>query len=165
MPDGGSTLFVPAAVGKARAFQMALLGERVPAAQALEWGLVNQVHPDAELLPEAEALVERMAKGPTRSYAGSKRALNRMLYALGKNWGLLLVRGLCAILFGIIAFVVPGLTVLALLMMYEGGFRHVPVVEKGRPVGMVSARDELGPELAQFQSELDDREHIGEILG
>jgi 2-(1,2-epoxy-1,2-dihydrophenyl)acetyl-CoA isomerase len=80
MPDGGSTLFVPAAVGKARAFQMALLGERVPAAQALDWGLVNQVYPDAELPAEADALVERMAKGPTRSYAGSKRALNRMLY-------------------------------------------------------------------------------------
>jgi 2-(1,2-epoxy-1,2-dihydrophenyl)acetyl-CoA isomerase len=80
MPDGGSTLFVPAAVGKARAFQMALLGERVPAAQALDWGLVNQVYPDAELQAEADALVERMAKGPTRSYAGSKRALNRMLY-------------------------------------------------------------------------------------
>src|SRR5215211_8416916 len=41
MPDGGSTLFVPAAVGKARAFQMALLGERVSAERALEWGLVN----------------------------------------------------------------------------------------------------------------------------
>jgi 2-(1,2-epoxy-1,2-dihydrophenyl)acetyl-CoA isomerase len=80
MPDGGSTLFVPAAVGKARAFQMALLGERVPAAQALDWGLVNRVHPDEELVSEAEALVGRMAKGPTRSYAGSKRALNRMLY-------------------------------------------------------------------------------------
>lgn len=52
----------------------------------------------------------------------------------------------------------------ALHMMYEGGFRHVPVVEKGHPVGMVSARDALGPELAQFQSELVDREHIGEIL-
>ena len=52
----------------------------------------------------------------------------------------------------------------ALHMMYEGGFRHVPVVEKGQPVGMVSARDALGPELAQFQSELVDREHIGEIL-
>ena len=46
MPDGGSTLFVPAAIGKARAFQMALLGERVPAEQALDWGLVNFVHPD-----------------------------------------------------------------------------------------------------------------------
>jgi len=80
MPDGGSTLFVPAAIGKARAFQMAMLGERVDAARALEWGLVNQVHPDAELLPTAEALVGRLAKGPTRSYAGSKQALNRMLY-------------------------------------------------------------------------------------
>jgi 2-(1,2-epoxy-1,2-dihydrophenyl)acetyl-CoA isomerase len=80
MPDGGSTLFVPAAVGKARAFQMALLGERVPAERALEWGLVNHVYPDDRLMPEAEALVAKLAAGPTRSYAGSKQALNRMLY-------------------------------------------------------------------------------------
>ena len=80
MPDGGSTLFVPAAVGKARAFEMAMLGERVPAAKALEWGLVNAVHPDDRLMEEANGLVERLAKGPTRSYAGSKRALNQMLY-------------------------------------------------------------------------------------
>ena len=53
MPDGGSTLFVPTAVGKARAFQMALLGERVPAERALEWGLVNYVHPDDRLMDEA----------------------------------------------------------------------------------------------------------------
>jgi 2-(1,2-epoxy-1,2-dihydrophenyl)acetyl-CoA isomerase len=80
MPDGGSTLFVPAAVGKARAFQMALLGERVPADRALDWGLVNQVFPDDRLMDEADKLVERLAGGPTRSYASSKRALNRMLY-------------------------------------------------------------------------------------
>jgi 2-(1,2-epoxy-1,2-dihydrophenyl)acetyl-CoA isomerase len=80
MPDGGSTLFVPAAVGKARAFQMALLGERVEAQRALEWGLVNFVHPDDRLLDEANALAGRLAAGPTRSYAGSKRALNQMLY-------------------------------------------------------------------------------------
>jgi 2-(1,2-epoxy-1,2-dihydrophenyl)acetyl-CoA isomerase len=80
MPDGGSTLFVPAAVGKARAFQMALLGERIGAEQALEWGLVNWVHPDDRLLPEAEALAAQLAKGPTLSYAGSKRALNQMIY-------------------------------------------------------------------------------------
>jgi CBS domain-containing protein len=52
----------------------------------------------------------------------------------------------------------------ALHIMYEGGFRHVPVVEHGKPIGMVSARDALGPELAQFQEELGEREHIGEIL-
>ena len=80
MPDGGSTLFVPAAVGKARAFQMALLGERVSAQQALEWGLVNYLHPDDRLMPEAEELAAKLAAGPTRSYAGSKQALNRMLY-------------------------------------------------------------------------------------
>jgi 2-(1,2-epoxy-1,2-dihydrophenyl)acetyl-CoA isomerase len=80
MPDGGSTLFVPAAVGKARAFQMALLGERVPAERALEWGLVNQVLADDRLMGEAGKLVERLANGPTRSYASSKQALNRMLY-------------------------------------------------------------------------------------
>ena len=80
MPDGGSTLFVPTAVGKARAFQMALLGERVPAERALEWGLVNYVHLDDRLMDEANALVTKLAGGPTRSYAGSKQALNRMLY-------------------------------------------------------------------------------------
>jgi 2-(1,2-epoxy-1,2-dihydrophenyl)acetyl-CoA isomerase len=80
MPDGGSTLFVPAAVGKARAFQMALLGERIGSHRALEWGLVNYLHPDDRLMPEAEALTARLAAGPTRSYASSKRALNRMLY-------------------------------------------------------------------------------------
>jgi 2-(1,2-epoxy-1,2-dihydrophenyl)acetyl-CoA isomerase len=80
MPDGGSTLFVPVAVGKARAFQMALMGERVDARTALDWGLVNSVHPDDALLGEAETLVERFAAGPTRSYAGSKKALNQVLY-------------------------------------------------------------------------------------
>jgi len=80
MPDGGSTLFVPTAVGKARAFQMALLGERVTAERALDWGLVNYVYPDAELMEEANSLVEKLAAGPTLSYASSKRALNQMLY-------------------------------------------------------------------------------------
>jgi 2-(1,2-epoxy-1,2-dihydrophenyl)acetyl-CoA isomerase len=80
MPDGGSTLFVPTAVGKARAFQMALLGERIEAGRALDWWLVNYVYPDDRLRNEADTLVEKLAGGPTRSYAGSKQALNRMLY-------------------------------------------------------------------------------------
>jgi 2-(1,2-epoxy-1,2-dihydrophenyl)acetyl-CoA isomerase len=80
MPDGGSTLFVPAAVGKSRAFQMALLGERIPAEKALEWGLVNYVHPDESIRAEADVLVERLANGPTLSYAGTKQALNRTFY-------------------------------------------------------------------------------------
>jgi CBS domain-containing protein len=52
----------------------------------------------------------------------------------------------------------------ALLMMYENGYRHVPVVEDGRPIGIVSSRDALGPELQDFVSEAQRREHIGEIL-
>jgi len=52
----------------------------------------------------------------------------------------------------------------ALHMMYEGGFRNVPVVEKGRPIGMVSAHHALGPELKEFVSEMDQRENIAEIL-
>jgi 2-(1,2-epoxy-1,2-dihydrophenyl)acetyl-CoA isomerase len=80
MPDGGSTAFVPPAVGRARAFQMALLGERVPAAQALEWGLVNWVYPDDRLMEEAGSLLAKLAAGPTNSYAGSKQALNNFIY-------------------------------------------------------------------------------------
>lgn len=80
MPDGGSTAFVPPAVGKARAFQMALLGERVPAPQALDWGLINWVYPDDRIMQEAGALADRLAAGPTRAYASAKRALNRFIY-------------------------------------------------------------------------------------
>ena len=80
MPDGGSTAFVPAAVGKARAFQMALLGERIPALQALDWGLINKVVEPESLSKESLELAQRLARGPTRSYAGSKRALNQMVY-------------------------------------------------------------------------------------
>lgn len=52
----------------------------------------------------------------------------------------------------------------ALHLMFEGGYRHVPVVDNGHVVGMVSARDALGPELSEFEAELVEREHIGEIL-
>ncbi len=52
----------------------------------------------------------------------------------------------------------------ALLMMDEGGFRHGPVIEHGKPLGMISARDALGSELQEFEGELMQREHIGEVL-
>lgn len=53
----------------------------------------------------------------------------------------------------------------ALHLMYEGEFRHVPVVDNGRPLGMVSARDALEPDLRQFIAELETRGHVSEILG
>ncbi len=80
VPDGGASLFVPSRVGFARAAQLALLGEPVPAVQAADWGLINFAWPDAEFAAKAEALVQRLAEGPTLSYAGSKRELNHWLY-------------------------------------------------------------------------------------
>jgi 2-(1,2-epoxy-1,2-dihydrophenyl)acetyl-CoA isomerase len=81
MPDGGSTAFVPAAVGKARAFEMAMLGERVSAQQALDWGLINRMAQPESLPQESLELATTLAHGPTLSYAGTKRALNRMLFS------------------------------------------------------------------------------------
>src|SRR5581483_2604978 len=80
VPDGGSSLLVPSRVGFTRAVEMAMLGERVGASQALEWGLINRVWPDEEFAARADELVARLADGPTRSYAGTKRQLNRWLY-------------------------------------------------------------------------------------
>src|SRR6516165_9935870 len=81
VPDGGSSVFVPARVGMARASELAMLGERLRAREALEWGLVNRVVADSNLEEEAEALAARLAGGPTRSYAGTKRQLNNWLYS------------------------------------------------------------------------------------
>lgn len=52
----------------------------------------------------------------------------------------------------------------AMLMMHEGGFRHLPVVENGRPVGMLSIRDALGPEMIAFESEREWRDALTEII-
>jgi 2-(1,2-epoxy-1,2-dihydrophenyl)acetyl-CoA isomerase len=81
VPDGGSSLFVPARIGMARAAEMAMLGERVSAPQALEWGLVNRVFADQDFERESAALTARLALGPTRSYAASKRLINERIYA------------------------------------------------------------------------------------
>jgi len=80
-PDGGSSLFLPTRVGMARASELSMLGERLPAKQALEWGLINRVVADDRLQAETAALAARLAGGPTRSYAGTKRQLNNWLYS------------------------------------------------------------------------------------
>jgi 2-(1,2-epoxy-1,2-dihydrophenyl)acetyl-CoA isomerase len=81
VPDGGASAFVPARIGLARAAEMAMLGERIPAAQAHAWGLVNRVVPDARLAEDGAALLTRLAEGPTRAYAGTKSQLNAWAYA------------------------------------------------------------------------------------
>src|SRR6266567_859976 len=80
VPDGGSSLFVPSRVGFARAAELAMLGERLDARKAVDWGLINQVWPDEEYPSRAEALLDRLAVGATKSYAGTKRQLNQWLY-------------------------------------------------------------------------------------
>ena len=80
VPDGGSSLLVPARVGFARAAEMALLGERIPAPQAVQWGLINRALPDEDFDAQVDALAERLATGPTAAYAGSKSELNSWLF-------------------------------------------------------------------------------------
>ncbi|MGH7865702.1 MAG: enoyl-CoA hydratase/isomerase [Candidatus Binataceae bacterium] len=65
VPDGGSTWILPRLVGKARAMELSLLGERLPAEKALEWGLVNRVVEDAQLMAAAKELARDLADGPT----------------------------------------------------------------------------------------------------
>jgi len=81
VPDGGATALVSARAGTARAAEMAMLGGRVAASDARRWGLVNHVLPDHELADYVTALVDGLAAGPTRSYAGIKRQLNRWAYS------------------------------------------------------------------------------------
>jgi 2-(1,2-epoxy-1,2-dihydrophenyl)acetyl-CoA isomerase len=81
IPDAGVASFMAARIGYARAAQLALLGERLGAAQALDWGLINAVHPDADLVAQAEALAARLAAGPTVAYGNMKRALDAGAHA------------------------------------------------------------------------------------
>lgn len=64
VPDGGATYILPRLIGMARAKELAIMGERLPAEQALEWGLINRVYDDADLMDEARKLASELAKGP-----------------------------------------------------------------------------------------------------
>ena len=77
IPDLGGTWFLPHTVGDARARALAMLGTSVPAEEALRMGMVWQVIDDAELMGEATKLAQKMAAGPTLSYAAIKQAMNR----------------------------------------------------------------------------------------
>ncbi len=73
VPDGGSTWLLARTIGRVRAMEMTLLGEKLPAEQAMEWGLVNRVvEPDA-LMPTALDFAARLASGPTVALALTRR--------------------------------------------------------------------------------------------
>jgi len=65
VPDCGSTWLLPRLIGKARSVELSLMGERLPAEKALEWGLVNRVHDDGSLIEEAMKTAHELANGPT----------------------------------------------------------------------------------------------------
>jgi len=67
VPDGGSPYLLAASAGRARAMEAMLLGERIPAAKAYEWGMVNRLVPEGKDVETAIALAERLADGPRRT--------------------------------------------------------------------------------------------------
>ena len=76
MPDGGASALVAAAVGRIRAMRMALLAERVPAAEALAWGLATAVYPAEDFDAEVGKVVSKLVAGPVVAYAKTKDAIN-----------------------------------------------------------------------------------------
>jgi 2-(1,2-epoxy-1,2-dihydrophenyl)acetyl-CoA isomerase len=75
VPDCGGTWWLPRLVGPARAMGLALLGDKLPAAQAEEWGLIWRAVADDELLPTAQAAARQLAAGPTRGYVRTRAAV------------------------------------------------------------------------------------------
>jgi 2-(1,2-epoxy-1,2-dihydrophenyl)acetyl-CoA isomerase len=76
VPDMGCTWFAPHLLGRARARGLALLGDRLPADKAADWGLIWSAVEDASLLTEARTLAARLAQGPTNAFAEIKHALD-----------------------------------------------------------------------------------------
>jgi 2-(1,2-epoxy-1,2-dihydrophenyl)acetyl-CoA isomerase len=73
VPDGGSTWILPRLIGKVRAMELSLLGEKLPAETALKWGLVNRVYDDSELIDKAKELATDLANGPTKALSLIRR--------------------------------------------------------------------------------------------
>lgn len=73
IPDVGSTWLLPRLVGKARAQAMMMLGEKIPAATALDWGMIYQVVEDADLMTTATGIARKLANGPTTAISMIRR--------------------------------------------------------------------------------------------
>jgi 2-(1,2-epoxy-1,2-dihydrophenyl)acetyl-CoA isomerase len=79
MPDGGGTFHLARLVGPGRALELLLLGEKIDAPRALEWGLANRVLSPELLLPEALGLARRLAEGPPLALAEIKASTRAAL--------------------------------------------------------------------------------------
>lgn len=76
VPDMGCTWYFPQLLGRARSRALALLGDRLPAEKAAEWGLIWSAVDDGALMSEAQALAQRLAKGPSNAFREIKRVLD-----------------------------------------------------------------------------------------
>jgi 2-(1,2-epoxy-1,2-dihydrophenyl)acetyl-CoA isomerase len=76
IPDAGGSWLLPRLVGRARALGLAMLGDKLPAEQAQQMGLIWQCVPDAELAAQAQALAERLAGLPTRALAATRQVMD-----------------------------------------------------------------------------------------
>ena len=75
-PDGSSTYFMPRKIGDRRARELMLTNRVLKAPEALEWGVVNRVVPDDQLMDETMTLARKLASGPTRAFGQVKALLN-----------------------------------------------------------------------------------------
>ena len=76
IPDSGGTYFLPRLVGTARAMGLMMLGDKLSAQQAAEWGLIWRCVDDAELGPTVETLLAQLAQAPTKGLVATRRALH-----------------------------------------------------------------------------------------
>jgi len=80
IPDSGSTFILPRMIGYTKAFELMLSAEKFSAQEALEYGLINKIVAEDQLMTEAVALAEKLALGPTKAFGLTKRALNRAIF-------------------------------------------------------------------------------------
>ena len=83
VPDGGSALLLAHSIGRVRAMELMLLGDKLPAERALQWGLINRVVPDEAVEAEAAQLAASLASGPTYALGLIRRAA---WSALSSTW-------------------------------------------------------------------------------
>ncbi|MEM7115382.1 MAG: enoyl-CoA hydratase-related protein [Chloroflexota bacterium] len=79
VPDSGTNWFLPRLIGYGRAYEMAITADKIPAAKALDWGLVNQVVPHNQLEEVTMAQALRFAQGATKAYGLAKRAMYKSI--------------------------------------------------------------------------------------
>jgi 2-(1,2-epoxy-1,2-dihydrophenyl)acetyl-CoA isomerase len=76
VPDSGGTFFLPRLVGTARAMGLSMLGDKLSAQQAADWGLIWKCVDDVELMPAVDALLAQLAQAPTKGLVATRRALH-----------------------------------------------------------------------------------------